>query len=279
MKIRPMRPDDLSKVRSLCESLHWSYTHADLARLLVLQPDGCFCAEDQGRHVGQALGLVMGHEGAIGVVGVQEHGRRQGLGGALTRAVLTFLLDSGATQVKLDATDMGIGVYRELGFEPVCAIHHYSRHVPALAADDPPVRSITPPLADVVLLDARAYGQGRRPVLEALAVDSDLVGVTRDGETAGYCMIRPTSEPDGLWVGPMVALDEEAGLSLTRHVLARCAGRLVRIGVPDLNPAAWRFLEEEGFARDFTLTRMYYGDQAPRETLSLVWAEAGHEKG
>ncbi len=280
MAIRLMKTNDLAEVKRLCDSFHWPYTEADLARLLELQPNGCFCAQDGGRHLGQAIGVLMRDTGAIGIVGVRQDWRGQGIGTELTRAALDFLLGAGASQVKLDATEMGIRIYRVLGFREMCSIHHFSKRIPAqpvhpASADMSPALS----LDQVARLDAEAYGVGRERVLAALARDSEVIGIYRGDEIQGYGMVRATAEPNGIWVGPMVSRDADAGRELLRVVIDRLGGHKVRLGVPEPNQAACRFLEESGFSLDFTITRMYYGDLEPREDPRAIWAEAGHEKG
>jgi ribosomal protein S18 acetylase RimI-like enzyme len=281
MNIRAMAAKDLAGAGRLFESLHWPYTQSDLERMYRLQPDGWFCAEEDGEYLGQAMGLSLGREqGAIGLVAVSEAARNQGLGTRLTEAALNFLLLSGATQVRLDATDMGAGIYNRMGFAPICDVYHFSRDQTASApTQKSPEQKPAPSLSELVEFDKLAYGRGREQVLAALAQDSDVTGAFRDGELRGYCMTRDTAEPGGAWVGPLAAADAEAGQELLEGAVRSLAGRVVRLGVPAPNKAACDLLEHLGFSCDFVLTRMYYGDLTWRESLAAVWAEAGHEKG
>jgi ribosomal protein S18 acetylase RimI-like enzyme len=282
MRIRPMAPGDLEEARALFESMHWPYTQGDLERLYALQPDGWFCAEHDGAYLGQAMGLLLGGEqGAVGLVGVPEARRNHGLGTKLTQAALDFLLARGATQVRLDATDMGAGIYERMGFTPVGEVYHFSKDLPGSEDSTRGESSSapTPSLAELVEFDARTYGAGREQVLAALARDSEVAGRFEDGELRGYCMTRPTAEPRGGWIGPLTAGDETTGRELLEQAIASLSGRVARLGVPAANQAACRLLEEAGFSCDFALTRMYYGDLTARESLEAVWAEAGHEKG
>ena len=281
MRIRPMTVADLADVARLFESLHWPYTRRDIDRLFALQPDGWFAAEEGGTYVGQAMGLLLGSgQGAVGLVAVEESRRERGTGTRLTQAALDFLLSRGATQVRLDATEMGVEIYERMGFSRICDVYHFSRDLPSSPGGEPaPATSSAPPLGELAEFDARTYGVGRAEVLAALARDSEVFASYRDGKLAGYCMTRATSEPRGGWIGPLVAVDEAAGRALLEQAVERLAGRVARLGVPAPNEKACGALEELGFSCDFVLTRMYYGDQTSRESLQAVWAEAGHEKG
>lgn len=278
MAIRLMTGSDALEAERLCASIHWPYATNDFRRLLSVQPDGCFCAAEDGRYLGQAIALLMGDVGVIGVVAVREDGRGRGLGTELTRCALDFLVRSGATQVKLDATDMGIDIYRRLGWKAVCSVYHLSRRLPV--GDFPGATQAPPSSRDELLrVDAAAYGAIREQVLAALGPDSMLLGSWRGTELDGYGMIRETAEPDGVWLGPFVALTQTAGKELVQAATDRLPGRIARLGVPETNEAACDYLTGRGFELEFSLTRMYFGDLEPRENLRLVWAEAGHEKG
>jgi ribosomal protein S18 acetylase RimI-like enzyme len=53
--------------------------------------------------------------------------RGRGVGRAMTAAALRAAAQSGAHQAGLDATEAGLGIYRQLGFEVVTAIRRFSR--------------------------------------------------------------------------------------------------------------------------------------------------------
>ena len=74
-----------------------------------------------------AVGTVIGSGDVAGLYNIAtvERARRRGIGAAVTRALLTAGRDLGCTSAVLQATEMGLPVYRALGFETVCQTSRY----------------------------------------------------------------------------------------------------------------------------------------------------------
>lgn len=74
-----------------------------------------------------ACGILLQQGEAAGVfgVGVPPDYRRQGLGEAMTWAVLRAGRDAGCTIGVLDSSEMGQPLYEQMGFETVVTFHHF----------------------------------------------------------------------------------------------------------------------------------------------------------
>ena len=116
--IRMMTEFDLSAALMLSTSVGWNQIAADWQRMLLLEPDGCFVAEQNGEIVGTTLCCTFGPVAWLAMVIVREDQRGCGLGRELVRTGLIYAQQQGVRTVRLDATRLGEAVYRKLGFVP-----------------------------------------------------------------------------------------------------------------------------------------------------------------
>lgn len=279
MEIRNLKPEDINEVKRLCSMVHWPYTWQDIKRLHELEPQGCFCAEDDNQFIGQSVGIMMGTLGAIGVIIVHENYRRRGIGAALTTETLNYLQNKGAKTVKLDATPEGYNIYKKLGFLDEFSVCHY---VGGLVCSQPLTRSsevkplVAADLEAIIKFDEFAFGANRANVLKALFKDSSAFMVRHGSETQGYVMYRPTDT--GYWLGPFIANDVLSAEKLLQQVLAELSGKEIRLGVPSTNPKATDLFREYDFEVEFETMRMCWGSNLERGNIQFIFAEAGHEK-
>ncbi len=80
-------------------------------------PTRSILARLDGRPVATALGVLAGGGLVIANVATLEDVRGRGLGRAVTLAAMHAGAEAGATVAVLQSTEMGLGVYRRLGFE------------------------------------------------------------------------------------------------------------------------------------------------------------------
>jgi len=276
--IRNLKLGDIDEVIKLCSMVHWPYAWQDIKRLYELEPQGCFCAEDDNQFIGQSIGVMMGTLGAIGVIIVHENYRRRGIGAALTTETLNYLQNKGAKTVKLDATPEGYNIYKKLGFLDEFPVYHY---VGGLTSSQSLTGSseVKPLVADpeaIIKFDEFAFGANRANVLKALFKDSRTFVVKHGSEIQGYVMYRPTDT--GYWLGPFVANDVLNAEKLLQQVLGELSGKEIRLGVPSTNPKATDLLREYDFEMEFETMRMCWGSNLERGNIQFIFAEAGHEK-
>ena len=126
MEIRLLFESDIPAAMRLKEAAGWNQTEDDWRRLLLLEPNGCFCAIKDGCVVGTTTTTTYGDELAwIGMVLVDPQHRRQGIAAKLMSVALDYLNGRVGT-IKLDATALGQPVYEKFGFQFESLIERWS---------------------------------------------------------------------------------------------------------------------------------------------------------
>jgi len=248
MQVRLFRHFDLAGAMRLKEAANWNQTEDDWARLLELEPDGCFVISQDDVVAASATVVVYGTDLAwIGMVLTLPEFRKRGLSSRLMERVLEFATSRAVGKVGLDATDMGFPLYRRFGFETECIVERWER--PAGIA---PVTSVVAkPWRPAPDLDLLAFGTERSKLLASLArVDAASVG---DGE--GYAMARPGSK--AAYFGPCVAKSPVAAENLLRWFLAQHSRE----------QACWDILLDN---HDAVALARKYGFQAVRRLRRMV---------
>jgi GNAT superfamily N-acetyltransferase len=272
-RIRLLERSDIPGAMLLKEQAGWNQTGQDWERLLELEPHGCFALETEGCLAATASVLVYGEDLAwIGMVLTAPRYRGRGFASMLVNRTIEFAESRKVAHIGLDATDMGIPVYRSCGFEGDCPVERWER---------PPLAEPAAPLelagwrysAD---LDTAAFGTDRSKLLASLArvEAASIPGL-------GYAMGRPGSK--AAYFGPCVARSNEAAARLLRWFSARHAGEQVYWDLPAENRAAVQLARQSGFRRVRQLIRMWRhrepGGTVNSPDLSSVFAIAGFEYG
>ena len=278
--IRLMTAQDIPGAMRLKEAAGWNQTPADWARLLALEPEGCFVDERDGAAAGTATALCYGSDLAwIGMVLTAPAYRRQGIARGLMRRALARLRGRGVGCVKLDASDMGRPLYRQLGFVDEQPIERWLRR------PEPNVRrtqSKCPPgplqRAACRELDRLACGADRGALLASLAAAEGGVGFSSGG---GWLLGRPGSS--AWFLGPCAAREEAAAERLVGAFLTQRAGEAVFWDLLPANAAAARLARRFGFRPHRRLMRMMLedGSAAPFGAArpEYLYAAAGFEFG
>src|SRR5690349_11477495 len=96
--IRPLVAADIPAGMSFVRQVHWNQTPADWRRFLTASPGGCFAACIGIDVVGTVTTIVYNPRLAwIGMMLVDEHHRRQGIGRQLLHRALDHLDSRGVT--------------------------------------------------------------------------------------------------------------------------------------------------------------------------------------
>ncbi|NWF82787.1 MAG: GNAT family N-acetyltransferase [Bryobacteraceae bacterium] len=261
--VRKLTAADLPAARELSDAANWNQTTADWARVLQLEPEGCFAVEEDGRIVATATAVCYGSSLAwVGMVLTHPESRRKGHARRVMEAALSWLDDRGVKASRLDATDMGLPLYEQLGYVVECGAERWRAELPA---SQPAAPTGEPDYA----LDLRATGTDRSRLLAALAPEGCF------GSARGYVMRRPGRL--ARYIGPCIAEDPAEAASLLCLALAGDAGHVFWDLLPGNEPAA-ALAKSLGFAPVRHLKRMVRG-QAPPEQHNLIYALSGFETG
>jgi GNAT superfamily N-acetyltransferase len=269
--IRLLTPTDIPAAMRLKEAAGWNQTDADWLTLTRLAPETCFGLECEGALVATTTAVLYERKLAwIGMVLTDPDYRRRGFGRRLMEHAIAALAARQVEWIKLDATEMGAPLYRELGFDEEAPIERWSRPAGAQTG------SAVVQSANWLSLDRPAYGADRSALLAELA---PLGAASIAGEA--YSMGRPGSK--AAYFGPCVSSSAEAARELLVWFLARHPVEPVYWDLLPANTEAVLLARAFGFEPLRRLVRMVRRGQpgaAPLERDDArVFAIAGFEYG
>ena len=114
-------PEELGE--RMADLMVWAAGPESPVRTVVARLHDKPVASAQGVHLGHAVGIYN--------VATLEEARGQGIGAAVTIAVLRDAVDRGAAFGVLESSDLGHPVYRRIGFRDVCTFQVYGRVDPS----------------------------------------------------------------------------------------------------------------------------------------------------
>jgi predicted N-acetyltransferase YhbS len=224
---RPMGESDLPAAHALSQAVRWPHRPDDWHFALRLGTG--FVAEEDGAVVGTALCWDQGpHHGSLGLIIVSPAHQGKGIGRRLMRLVLERL---GDRCTLLNATAAGQPLYESLGFRAIGTLHQHqgTLAVPAPAPGPCPRPAEAGDVAAIIALANRGTGMARDELLKQLIGVAEGAVLERDGEVAGFSLIRPFGR--GYVIGPVVAPDTDGAQALIETWSDAYAGAFVRVDV------------------------------------------------
>jgi GNAT superfamily N-acetyltransferase len=279
MDIRLLTEPDVPAALALSTQAGWNQLAADWRRLLSLSPERCYAGWVDDQLVATTTVTTYETGGSwVGMVLVDVDHRRQGYGTTILEHAIEETPVAPGREIGLDATDQGIPLYREYGFEAVRDITRLSGTIDGTGGADAVDTFDAEELAPIAAYDEAAVGTARSALLSRLLSEPRTVGfVSRDGEPVdGYAIVRPGRE---FWqLGPVVADDAD----VLGHLLDAVGDHLdgERIILDSLADGAQaERLAASGLSPQRELTRMTYPDAVSLLTGEAVVAAAGLELG
>jgi predicted N-acetyltransferase YhbS len=270
VRLRDMTPADLPAAHALSREAQWPHRLKDLDFLLAVGFG--LVAERDGAIVGTIMAWPYGEDTAcLGMVIVDAACRGGGVGRKLMDAALARL--DGRT-VQLNATDVGLPLYKNLGFRSVGGIHQHQgtlSSAPIVALrDGERVRPMGKgDAAAIAELDRKASGLARADLLARLLKTARGVVLDRGGEAVGFAIFRRFGM--GYAIGPAVAPDSQGAKALISHWLGSNAGMFSRLDVPyESGLSAW--LAELGLPEVGRVTTMVRGPDLVRDSSTSTFA-------
>jgi len=237
-------------------------------------------ADADGTIVGTGVGTLSGTVGWIGTIFLVPSWRGQGIGRALTQAVIDRLEANGARTLVLVATAAGRRLYSTMGFE--AQTRYRILEAPGLAALDramvQPTTAVRPfepgDLDAMAALDREGTGEDRRHILERFAsADSARVLPNVDGSIDAFVVRAPWGG------GATVARSADAAMAIIieRRLRSGPDGR-VRVGLLQDNAAGLARLAEVGFSPSWSAPRMARGEALTWHP-EWIWGQFNHAIG
>ena len=258
LRIRSMRPDEISIAVSWAAAEGWNPGLADDLCFGAADPDGFFIGELDGAPAATVSCVNYGESFAfLGFYIVREDLRGRGYGLRIWDAAINH---AGSRVIGLDGVVAQQENYRKSGFKLAYANVRYGGTVEAPAAPQSVVIALSDlPLAAVEAYDATVFPAPRTAFLRCWIGTSAHVGraLLRDGALAGWGVIRPCRK--GHKIGPLFADDRAAAEAVLSALLASVGEGEVFLDVPSINRDAIALAEGLGLAPVFETARMYTG--------------------
>ena len=311
LRVGHLSVDDVERAVALSSGVGWNQTPEDWARMLALAPEGVFGAFDAERLVATSSLVAYGDALAwIGMMIVDTAYRRRGLGTRLLDAALAAAPVASTRVIGLDATDLGVPLYRRRGFVAVEPIDRWGgtlstarwpsgadvtavgRGADEVGADEVgaiavraaeiravEIRAVEPSdTASLAAWDAHRTGIPRTALIMQLLRAPHAHGwlAQRSGQLVGYAVVRPGRTQRHL--GPLVADDATTARALLASVADGLDGAPLFADVVRSDATSAVFASV-GLRVERRLTRMTRSRS--RRVLSgiPVWATAGLEWG
>src|SRR4051794_36305262 len=123
--IRLLSPADVPSLLHLSRAASWNQTAEDWARLLAVEPAGCFGTEIDGTLAATTTVVCYPPDLAwLGMVLTLPEFRGRGLARQLVEHGICY---AGQRILRLDASDMGKPLYQSLGFLEECFVERWLR--------------------------------------------------------------------------------------------------------------------------------------------------------
>lgn len=294
--IRQMTPDDLPFCRNLVKEAGWNQVDADWLRAMDLEPTGCFVAEANHLPVATTTVCCFGNVAWIAMVLVDKKARGQGIGKHILEHAIEYLEAKAMQTIRLDATPLGEGLYRKLGFQEEYEVIRLAGNPVAGSpvAGSPvagnPVEGNTLPgnlrrifnqdhiFDEIVGLDEEVTATFRRSFIASFSATDSLPFYcsTTDGGVTGYAGCRKGI--NAIQLGPAIASFSGSGHRLLDQIVSHFPGKLMYMDIPSQNTQALRWATTNGFTEQRRFIRMYRGAKIV-DSPEQIWATSGPEKG
>ena len=262
MRIRTMRPDEISIAVNWAAAEGWNPGLADAGCFAAADPEGFFIGELDDAPI--ATISCVNYDKSFAFLGfyiVRKDLRGRGYGLRIWSAAIAH---AGRRVIGLDGVVAQQENYRKSGFE---LAHANVRCSGTVAAPDAPRANVIAladvPLATVEAYDATVFPAHRTAFLRAWIGSPGHVGcaLVREGGLAGWGVIRPCRR--GRKIGPLVADDRASAEVVLSALLARVGAGEIFLDVPSINCDAVALAQDLGLAPVFETARMYTGPVPP----------------
>jgi GNAT superfamily N-acetyltransferase len=262
LRIRTMRPDEISIAVSWAAAEGWNPGLADDACFAVADPEGFLIGELDGAPAATVSCVNYGAAFAfLGFYIVRKDLRGRGYGLRMWNMAIAH---AGPRVIGLDGVLAQQQNYVKSGFKLAYANVRYGGTVPAVDAPPDGVIALTEvPLAIVEAYDATVFPAPRTAFLRGWIGAPGHIGraLLRDGSLAGWGLIRPCRK--GHKIGPLAADDRATAEAVLSALLASVGGGEIFLDVPCINQDAVALAQDFGLAPIFETARMYTGAIPP----------------
>ncbi len=198
--------------------------------------------------VGTAIAIIHKEVSWLGTIIVKEEYRNKGFGHFLTSHLIEHSQKLGAKSILLVASDMGLPVYKKLGFQhDLNYLFFKSEETPSFSCIDSPILPIEEKDYDEIMdLDSRITSENRKEIL-LISMQNGFKFFIK--KVTGYYL------PD-FGNGLIIAEDNHSGLELMKFKLLK---EKSTVCIPETNSVAIDFLQSIGYSQYLKSPRMFLG--------------------
>ena len=271
-KIRSLTKKDYPFAVDLANTMNWNMASEDFEYMDSFEPGGCFLLNEDSKRVGIATCISYGKVGWFGNLIVKPEYRNKGGGSALVNHAITFLNAKGVETVGLYAYTNLVGFYESLGFksDEAFSVLHTERVISVSGSILPELQKHQFPAVN--RFDCQCFGGDRKRVLESIILDRGNASycISAGGKLVGY--VAATVFDKIAWIGPLVceAEKQDEALLLIRAVLAKLDGKSAYVVLPKKNLPLFDALSFSGFAEEFSVSRMFYGEPTGKNCIYIA---------
>jgi GNAT superfamily N-acetyltransferase len=262
LRIRRMRPGEISLALKWAAAEGWNPGLADHTCFAAVDPGGFFIGEIDG--VPAATASCVNYGGSFAFLGfyiVREDLRGRGFGLPIWNAAIAH---AGPRVIGLDGVVAQQQNYRKSGFVLAYANVRYGGTITASDSPQAGIIGLTKvPLPLVEAYDATVFPARRTAFLRAWISSPEHVGraLVRDGELAGWGVVRSCRR--GHKIGPLVANERSTAEAVLTALVTSIGGGEIFLDVPNINRDAVALAQDLGLAPTFETARMYTGPIPP----------------
>ena len=264
---------DLEAALGLSRAAGWSFRLEDW-RVAQRLGEGVLARQD-GQVIGSALCWLYGEGFAtLGSIIVAPAMQGRGLGRSLLARGLEI---TGPRAALLHATAEGMRLYQGFGFNAVGTVaQHMGKPMLAPAAASQVRMARAEDLPYLAAMDQRAFGAGRRRMIEEFLSIGSAAVTERRGLLRAFAICRPFGT--GRVIGPVVAADPGEAKALILHFLQAHAGEILRVDT-STESGLGPWLAAQGLPEVSRVTTMLRGQRPEREGPERVFALASQSFG
>ena len=278
-----MTHEDIPYGMKLKSQAGWNQLEADWKMLLDAGGEN-FVASLDGEDAGIAVSLpYQDHFTWIAMVLVDPNARRKGVGKTLINKSIELARPK--DPIRLDATPEGFELYKTLGFQTEYELVRYikSSASPKVKQNNSTIKAGIPmaddELGSVMGMDIPIFGADRSGILRNMYKRNPEYAFCRkeNGCIKAYCMGRSGSQFEH--IGPIIAEGTPYAADVLAAVIESLGSKDTVIDVFTDKPDWIALLEESGFIKQRSFTRMCRGNLHYPGIIEKQYAIAGPEIG
>jgi GNAT superfamily N-acetyltransferase len=272
LKVKVMTENDYEFAVELANTMDWSMEEADFKFNRSLEPEGCLVLFNNTQPIGIATCISFGKVGWFGNLIVKANQRKHGAGRLLLEHAINYLKGKGVETVSLYAYQHLKEFYGRSGFKADFDLEvMHCENVPVIDWTPPQFES-QPDFSELNRFDTNFFGADRSRLLKGIMQEEgNLCYASMNGKMVdGYILAKVYESMAE--VGPLVCQpsDEKTAMMLLARMLSNLKGRYVSVYLPELQKGLLKFLEDIGFQKAFSLSRMFLGTPKIQECIYIA---------